>query len=318
MRSVALILFPKFSMIGLTGVLEPLRLVNRFAERQEFLWRFVSIDGEPVAASNGIPVSADESIAHMVRPDIAVFCASYEVDRPVSPPALACARWLARQGTVLGAVDSAQFILAAAGVLDGYRTAVHWETIAGLRESYPALEVSNAAFEIDRDRMTAATGAAAIDMMLAYITQALGSGYSVYAAEQLGHHPVPGAASEARLAPELRYQVTHPQLITILRAMEDNAEDVLSTQQLAATGGISVRHMERLFARHLGEPPRRFYRRIRLERAERLLTYSNLNVTAAAIACGFTSVAEFSRSYKKLYGEPPTRHRRRAISPGLY
>ncbi len=318
MRSVAFILFPKFSMIGLTGVLEPLRLVNRFADRQEFSWRFVSSDGEPVAASNGIPVSADESIANMVRPDIAIFCASYEVDRAVSSPVLACARRLAREGVVLGAVDSAQFILAAAGVLNGYKTAAHWETTAGLKETYPALEVSDAAYEIDRGRMTAATGAAAIDMMLAYIAKALGPRQSVYAAEQLGHRPVPGAASEARLPPDIRYQVTHPRLVTILRSMEEHGEEVLSTSELAEAGGISVRQMERLFAQHLGEPPRRFYRRLRLERAWRLLIYSKLSVTGVAMACGFTSVAEFSRAYKQLYGEPPTRHRRRVVSPGLY
>lgn len=318
MRTVAFILFPKFSMIGLSGVLEPLRLVNRFADRQEFSWRFVSSDGAPVAASNGIPVSADESISSLARPDIAVFCASYEAEKNLSRAVLACARRLARQGTVLGAVDSAQFILAAAGVLDGYRTAAHWETTAGLRETYPAIIASDAAFEIDRDRMTAATGAAAIDMMLSFVARDVGRRESLYAAEQLGHRPVPGAASEARLPPDIRYQVTHPRLVSILRAMEENAEEVLTTHGLAEKGGISVRQMERLFAMHLGEAPRRFYRRIRLERAERLLTYSKLNVTAVAMACGFTSVAEFSRCYKTQFGEPPTRHRRREISPGLY
>ncbi len=318
MRNVAFILFPKFSMIGLTGLLEPLRLVNRFAGAQEFSWTFISGDGAAVAASNGIPVSADSSMADMAKPDIALFCASYEAQRNIAPPVLSCARKLARQGAVLGGVDSAQVVLAAAGVLDGYKVATHWEITVGMRETYPAITISDAAYEIDRDRLTASTGAGAIDMMLDYISRTLGPRESLYAAEQLGHRPVPGAASEARLPPDLRYQVTHPKLVKIMRLMEENAEDVLSNQQLSEAGNISIRQLERLFSVHVGETPRRFYRRLRLERAERLLTYSEMNVTEVAVACGFTSIAEFSRAYKTHFGEPPTRHRRRDISPGLY
>ncbi len=315
MRSVAFVLFEKFSMIGLTSALEPIRVVNRFSE-PEFTWRFVSVDGQPVAASNGIPVSAGEAVTSMQRPDIAIFCASYEAEQGLSRPVLNCARRLARQGVTLGAVDSGQIMLAAAGVLDGYRVAVHWETLAGFRETYDGVNVTDAAYEIDRNRMTAATGSAAIDMMLNYISKVIGLEQSLFAAEQLGHRHLPGEVSEARLPPELRYQVDHPRIVRILRAMEENPEEVLNTAELAAIGGVSVRQMERLFAQHLGQPPRRLYREIRLVRAERLLTYSKLGVTDVAMACGFTSVAEFSRAYKAQHGEPPSRHRRREISPG--
>ncbi len=317
MRTVAFILFPKFSMIGLTSALEPLRVVNRYGD-PEFSWRFVSADGEAVAASNGIPVSADQDVASMDKPDIAIFCASYEAERGIKASVLNCARRLARQGVRLGGVDSGQIMLAEAGVLDGYRASVHWETLAGFRETYSGIEVSSAAYEIDRDRMTAATGSAAIDMMLDFIAREVGAEQSVFAAEQLGHRPVPGEVTEARLPPEIRYQVDHPRIVQILKAMEENAEELLTTAQLAEVGGVSVRQMERLFASHLRQPPRKLYREIRLIRAQRLLTYSRLPVTDVAMACGFTSVAEFSRAYKNQHGAPPTVHRKRTISAGLY
>ena len=53
---VVFLLVPRFSMIALYGALEPLRVANRFAG-PTFSWRFVSADGQPVAASNEIPVS---------------------------------------------------------------------------------------------------------------------------------------------------------------------------------------------------------------------------------------------------------------------
>ena len=73
---VAFLLVPKFSMIALYGALEPLRVANRFAG-PVFSWRFVSADGQPVAASNDIPVSVSGGLNDIGRPAMAVVSASY-------------------------------------------------------------------------------------------------------------------------------------------------------------------------------------------------------------------------------------------------
>lgn len=51
--NVVFLLVPRFSMIALYGALKLLRVANRF-EPDAFAWRFVSADGQPVAASNDI------------------------------------------------------------------------------------------------------------------------------------------------------------------------------------------------------------------------------------------------------------------------
>jgi transcriptional regulator GlxA family with amidase domain len=55
--------------------------------------------------------------------------------------------------------------------------------------------------------------------------------------------------------------------------------------------------------------PRSFYLHLRLERAERLLIYGGMNVRDAAIACGFSSLAQFSRMFKTRFGKPPSSYR---------
>jgi transcriptional regulator GlxA family with amidase domain len=62
---VAFLLVPRFSMIALYGALEPLRVANRFAGADTFSWRFVSGDGQPVAASNDIPVSVSGRLSEI-------------------------------------------------------------------------------------------------------------------------------------------------------------------------------------------------------------------------------------------------------------
>ena len=133
---IAFLLVPKFSMIALFGALEPLRVANRFAG-PTFAWRFVSADGQPVAASNEIPVSVSGGLSDLGRPDMAVLSASYEPEKGISRPMLSAIRRLARNRIPLAAMDTAPFLLAEAGVLDGYRATCHWESLPGFRESYP-------------------------------------------------------------------------------------------------------------------------------------------------------------------------------------
>jgi transcriptional regulator GlxA family with amidase domain len=88
--------------------------------------------------------------------------------------------------------------------------------------------------------------------------------------------------------------------------MEEQSEDPLTIPALAERAGTSERHLERLFAAKLGERPAGFYRRLRLEKAERLLTYSAMPVREVSVACGFSSLSDFSRAFRSRYGKPPT------------
>src|SRR5438552_10740152 len=48
---------PNYSMIALTSAVEPLRMANRLCKQEVYEWSLVSLDGAPVAASNGLSLS---------------------------------------------------------------------------------------------------------------------------------------------------------------------------------------------------------------------------------------------------------------------
>lgn len=315
---VTFLLVPRFSMIALYGAVEPLRVANRFAP-DSFSWRFISADGGPVSASNGIPVSVSGSIADVGKPAMVMVCASYDHEAGLTHGILAALRKLARAQVLLAGLDTGPFILARAGVLDGYRATCHWESLPGFRESYPAVQVREALFEFDRDRMTCAGGAAAIDMMLAWIASLLGTGLSVAVADQLVHFRSREEAGQVRASAQSRFGTRDARLLAIIAAMEGQVEEPLDVTALAQIGGVSARQMERLFQRHLGLRPMGFYRRLRLERAEHLLNYSRMSVRDVALATGFTTLAEFSRAFRLRCGVPPSRFRAgsRAVESAL-
>ena len=306
-RDVAFVLFPQFSMIALYGALEPLRIANRFAGAKVFTWHFASVDGEPVAASNDIPVSVASPLNRLGTPDLAIFCASYEHERALTRPVIAEVRRLARRKVQLGGMDTGPFILAEAGALDGCRATCHWESLPGFRERYPAVKATQSLFENDGGRLTSAGGAAAIDMMLDWIGRLHGSALAVKVADQLVHFRRPEThAEDGRLPAAMRYGVADPRLLRIIGLMEDNLEEPLHVAALAEAAGLSVRQVERLFHDSLRERPIGFYGKLRLERAQHLLNYSRMSVRDTSLAVGYSSLAQFSRAFKTRYGIPPS------------
>lgn len=306
-RDVAFVLFPNFSMIALYGALEPLRIANRFAGGKVFSWRFASSDGQPVAASNEIPVSVATSLKDIGKPDLAMFCASYEHEAVLTRPNIAGVRTLARRKVMLGGMDTGPFILAEAGELDGCRATCHWESLPGFRERYARVQASGRLFENDRNRLTCAGGAAAIDMMLDWIGRLHGRMLAVQVADQLVHfRRTETGSAEGRVPAATRFDVRDPRLLKVIAIMEDQIEEPASIVELAHSAELSVRQLERLFRERLGQRPMGFYRKLRLERAAHLLSYSHISVRDASLSVGFSSLAEFSRAFRAQYGTPPS------------
>ena len=89
--------------------------------------------------------------------------------------------------------------------------------------------------------------------------------------------------------------------------MENNIEDPLSPDEISEIVELSTRQLERLFGKYIGVSPKRYYLKLRLEKARDLLRQTDLSVTDVCVACGFKSLSHFSKSYRAAYG----------ISPGL-
>jgi AraC family transcriptional regulator, carnitine catabolism transcriptional activator len=310
-RDVVFILIPRFSMIALYSALEPLRVANRFAG-ERFSWRFASRDGGAVTASNGIPVSVTTAFGDISTPEVAIVCASYEHEAGMTRSLLNELRRLARNGTLLGGVDTGAFVLAEAGVLDGYRATCHWETLPAFRESYRRVDVADETYVLDRGRMTASGGAAPLDMMIDWLGAIEGEELASRVADSLVHTRHMNHPGEARVPAGSRYGVRDARVIAAVELMEEHLEECRSLSQIAAALKLSERQLERLFRRELGSPPLAFYRRLRLERAEQLLLYSRMSVREVGLAAGFSSLALFSRAFKAQYGRAPSSIRRPA------
>lgn len=90
-------------------------------------------------------------------------------------------------------------------------------------------------------------------------------------------------------------------------------EDDQSLDVLAARSGWSRFHFHRGFTRFVGETPKTYAQRLRLERAAALLASSLDPVLAIALAVGFSSHEVFNRAFRRQFACTPTQYRSKVV-----
>ena len=306
---VVFLMVPQFSMACFASTIEPLRQANRISDQELFTWELVSMDGEPIMASNNILINVDSKVHDMRAGESLFICTGLDVQKYTDKALLNWVRRQDRMGVNLGGVSTGCYILAKAGLLDGYRCTIHWENLESFREEFPDITVSPTLFEIDRSRFTCAGGTAAIDMMVTLVALAVDRDLAQTVAEEFIHAPIRDQSEHQRVSLPARIGARHPKLVNIVETMENNLEEPLSPTELAQMVKISTRQLERLFRRYLNRSPKRYYLELRLQKARQLLLQTNMSVIEVALACGFTSPSHFSKCYRAFFDRTPYRER---------
>jgi len=315
-RTLGLLLLDGFALMSYASVIEPYRAANLLAGRQLYRWAHISVDGEPGRASNGATILCDHAIAQ--GPAMALHCdtlfvfAAGDPTRFHDPRTFAWLRAIAARGTVIAGISAGPYILARAGLLDGYRMTIHWEHRPALVEEFPAMEPQPGLYVIDRRRVTCAGGMAGMDLALELIEREQGHALAAQVAEWFIRSEPRAADRPQRSSLRDRYGVANDRVLKVLARMETHVEEPATREELAAVAGVSVRQLERLFAVHLRASVGDTYRGVRLALAEQLLRTTALPITQVALACGYSSASHFSRAYARHYGEAPSLSRSRA------
>jgi AraC family transcriptional regulator, glycine betaine-responsive activator len=322
-QTFGFLLLPQFSMLAFSSAVEPLRAANRLSGRALYDWRILTVDGSPIHSSSRMHLLPDGGLDDARtdgggRLDFLFVAAGLAVQRLREPAVMAALRRLARGGCRLGALSTGSYLLAWAGLLDGFRCTVHWESLDAFREDFPDLDVTGELFEIDGPRLTCSGGTASLDMMLSLIGRSHGRDLAAQVAEQFIHERIRDTHDHQRMSLQGRLGISHPKLLQVITMMEAHLEEPLARAELARRAGLSTRQLERLFRRYLGRTPTRYYLELRLARARALLTQTAMSILNVALACGFVSASHFSKCYREFFNKMPREERQQtAASPAV-
>ncbi|MGL5165411.1 MAG: GlxA family transcriptional regulator [Afipia sp.] len=304
-----LLLIDDFALMSFASAVEPLRAANILAGRTLYEWFHISTGAGAIVASNGLSVTADHTIADKMRFDTVLVCAGGNPAAFGDAKTIAWLRRIARTGCEIGGVSGGPFILAKAGILDGYRCTIHWEHLPAFTEAFPDIVPSRTLFEIDRGRLTCGGGVAALDMMHAIIRRDHGQSLAARVSDWYLQTAVRLGDSTQRISLTERVGTNNRNLISAIGTMERQLASPLPRAALAKAANVSVRQLERLFARHLGVTIDQHYVSLRLAKARALLRQTSLPVVQIGAECGFSNASHFAKVYRTAFGMPPSEDR---------
>lgn len=316
-RHFGFLLLENYSMIAFTNAVEVLRMANLLSRQKLYTWTVASANGSQSAASNGLTVEDSGNLEALDACDLVFVCGGVEVQKAISDSVVQDLRRRAARGQALGALCTGTHALAAAGVLDGYRCAVHWENLVALRESHPKVHFALEVFVIDRERVTASGGIAPLHLMIHMVRAHHGNKLAMAISEQFIVDRVRDQTDQQKLPQPEFVGPGYEHLVEAAELMAANIEEPLTLSEIADAAGISLRQLERLFHRYYNVTPAQHYLTLRLRRARELLSHTSAPIMQITVACGFQTASHFCKAYRALFGHSPSEHRRQGGSQGL-
>lgn len=307
--TMAVLVLAQSSILEVASALDPLRSANRQLGHEAFRWRVVSADGGAVPLTCGLSLPSSGRLAEAVGAEMLMVIAGFRRDEVLTRPLIHELACIAPRFALVGGIDVGPWVLARAGLLDGYRATVHWEDLEDMAAAHPEVEVVPDRFVIDRNRATIGGAAPAADFMLQLIRSRHGAALARQVANSFltvarpGHEPqLAGRGADPGLDPRVALAVKR------MEARLDAPESVAAT---AAAVGLSPRRLEMLFRAAFGTTPGAHMLGLRLQAARRMLTDTRHPLAEVALRTGFSGPATLSRAFRKAHGCAPGQLRRR-------
>ena len=299
--NVSVLLSERFSNIVLACLLEPLRVV-RDSNGADINWTILTVNNEPVTSSSGIRVAPDSLLQDMDTAGLTLIVGGDDFRKEAAQKRLSRQLHpLLRSGVVIGA-DTGAWLMATLGLLDGRRATIHWQLYDEFSENFLATAVAPDRFVQDGRFWTCGSAAAALDLILEFITGRFGAAAAQEAAAMFLQDRTSEQLSGSALRGPRAFGSGKLRMLT--SRMADTLETPLPLAALAAGANMSERSLARLFRQELGVSPGRHYQALRLARARDLSAHTRLSVEEIALRCGFSSASGLRRAFQKQYGHP--------------
>jgi len=314
---IMIILVSGFSHLSLGALIEPIHTLNRIAPELEIEFEFGAIGKDEIVSAAGLEVSCPlsfseclKSLTGVYRPDALFLCFGLRTPYGVQGDIQKLLRTANRSGIPILGTGCAAWKMADAGLLDQGRCTVHWATLPAFAERHLDVAALDALYVVS-DHLTSSPGeAAALDMIIAFITNQFGADLAeqvcsnlMISFPRLSDTPQPQKRNS-------KLRNTPIKLQKMVALMGKNLETPMRVKDIALSVGISVRQSERLFVTHLGMAPKKYYIRQRLQHGRLLIEQTSMSILEISIASGFSNRRSFTLSYREAFGFSPAHTKR--------
>lgn len=294
------LLFDGFSNLVLASALEPLRAARDLATGPEINWQLTTPDQRSVTSSSGIRIQPDTPISGPTHADYLVLISGYGVREHVTPEKLALLHRLRDRSEKIIGLDTASWLMAAAGWLDGRQATLHWQELDAFQDAFPETTLCRKRYVRDGAFITTGGASTVLEMIIDLLRDRAGAATAFDVASMFLYDAEQQAADgrgPARLG-----HTGSAELQAAVQVMAAHTEHPCPLPAIAAQAGLSLRSLNRVFNRDLAISPGRYYRILRLGRARALALDTQIGVDDIALRTGFSSAAVLARAFRAYYG----------------
>lgn len=313
-KVVAILVIEGVQALDVAGPVDVFVEANRYiapADRYEVV--LVAETTKPIRTSNGTRIIADRSLKDAQDRFPVVLVAGGEMLYDGMRPSDATLTWLvsaAKRADVYGSICTGAFALGHAGLIDDCDVTTHWRAAPALAAAFPRARVdADRIFLRDGRLMTSAGVTAGIDLSLALVGEHHGPKVALAVAKQLVV-VAQRRGGQSQFSPFLAETPSEESLVARIQVhVLDHLRAALSTEELAAAAGMSVRSFSRHFSAEAKMTPREFVERARIDAARNLLEASELPLKTIAYNCGFGDADRMRAVFSRRFGVTPVEYR---------
>ncbi|MEO1249306.1 MAG: helix-turn-helix domain-containing protein [Pseudomonadota bacterium] len=312
-QEIVLAVYDGFELLDMAGPASVFNMADKVCGADGYRITLVSVRGGGITANSGVTVETKLcSTVRLGARDTVLVVGADEgpIDAAqIDDDLLAFMRRAESQAGRYGSVCTGAFVAAAAGLLEGRRSATHWRDANRLRQTFPNVQVDEDRLYINDGRLWSSAGiSSGVDMALAMVEQDHGPAVRSRVAKRLvvyAHRP--GTQSQFSAILETQAAVDDRFADVVAWTVEHLAEPI-GVRDMAKRAGMSERSFYRRFAQAVGSTPARFLENARLDKAKQLLE-AGAAVKTVPRQVGFQSESGFRAAFEARYRISPSHHR---------
>ena len=304
------------SLPNIDGTHQILTQVNTFLAAMGrpafFDVKLVGLAGETSQRDGLYTIKPDLLLSDVARTDLIIIPAIHENYEKSIAANAAFLPWITAQykaGAEIVSFCIGAFFLAATGLLKNRQCATHWTAANEFRTMYPDVRLVDDKIMTEEDGIYTSGGAYAYLNLLVYLVEKnAGRDIAVLIAKTF-MIDIDRISQSPFLIFQGQKAHTDEPVKKAQEFIENNFDEKITVDQLAAMLALGRRNLERRFKKATSNTVVEYIQRVKIEAAKRGLESARENVTEVMYNVGYTDTKAFRTTFKKITGLSPVQYR---------
>lgn len=311
------ILIPETAIVA--SIVDPRYMftaVNQFLEASGkpalFHVQLVGLSPEVRLNAGLFTVHTDASISEVQKTDLIVIPALSGDIQTALVANSGFIPWIREQhsrGAEVASLCVGAFLLAATGLLEGKKCSTHWLFANQFRAMFPGVELVDGSIITEEERLYSSGGAHSYWNLLLYLVEKYTDRETAILASKFFAVDIDRDSQSAFMMFQGQKGHDDEEVKKVQEFIEQNVQDKITVDQLAALVAVGRRNFERRFKKATNNTVVEYIQRVRIEAAKRSFETSRKNITEVMFDVGYTDTKAFRDVFKKITGLTPIEYR---------